>query len=409
MNTKIRSQHPRTWLITMLTALFLTACGGGGGDDSTAAGTTGGGTSSGDTAGGGTTPGDTTGGGTTPGDTTGGGTTPGGTTDGGNAGEQPPPAPVALAVSSTSPSQTTNVALNTAPSVVFNTRVNPATIVSLSPTAFTLRDVTNGNDVGGAVQLDESGTTATFTPRVNLIPNAEYAVTVTTAVTSADGTSLTENQTWNFTAAGPGVESMYPAANATGVGINTKIAAVFNTVVAPATSFTLREAGAGGAAVPGTVALNSDSTRVATFTPTANLQPNTAYTATIASAEAGSTSWTFTTGAQADSVVPTVTFIPANNAENVSVHSAIKVAFSEPIDPSTLTGENFFVSGVDAWLSGNIVFDAATNTATFIPSSPMSPNTPYHVIVKSDVMDLAGNRLNTGSNPEVRSDFRTAP
>jgi hypothetical protein len=382
MNTKIRSQHPRSWLIAALAALFLTACGGGGGDDGTTAGTGGGGT-------------------------TAGGTTGGDTTGGGNTGEQPPPAPVALAVASTSLTETTNVALNTAPRVTFNVRVNPASIVSLNPTAFILRDMTNGNDVGGAVELDDAGTTATFVPRVNLIPGASYALTVTTAVTSADGTSLAENQTWNFTAAAPGVESTYPRADATGVAINSKVAAVFNTVVDPATSFTLREAAAGGAAVPGTVAYNSDSTRIASFTPTANLQPNTAYTATITSAEAGVTSWTFTTGAQTDSVRPTATFSPADSAENVGVNSVIKVTFSEAIDPSTLDGGRFFVSSVDAWLSGNIVFDPATNTATFIPSEPMLPNTPYHVVVTSGVRDLAGNQLETGSNVELRSDFRT--
>ena len=183
------------------------------------------------------------------------------------------------------------------------------------------------------------------------------------------------------------------------------------TTIAPAeiTSFTVREAGVGGAAVLGTMAYSNNAARTAVFTPTANLQPNRAYTATITTTTAGQTSWTFTTGAQIDTVKPSVTFSPANNADNVGVNSAIKVTFSEAIDPSTITGSTFFVSGVDAWLSGNIVIDSATNTAWFFPNGAMQPGTPYHIVVKSDIRDFAGNALETGANLELRSDFRTAP
>ena len=74
------------------------------------------------------------------------------------------------------------------------------------------------------------------------------------------------------------------------------------TVIAPGT-FTVAVAGAGGAAVPGTVTY-VPATNTATFTPTANLLPSTQYTATInTSAQSASGNalasnyvWSFTTG-----------------------------------------------------------------------------------------------------------------
>lgn len=395
MNTKIGGKNRWKGLVVVLAAIALTACGGGGGGDSpTAPGSTAGGSNPPPAAG--TTPPPATG--TTPPPVT--ETTP------------PPAAATPLAIASSSPAAgATGVALNAAPSVVFSTRVDPATIVSLTPTAFTVMDVTNGNNVGGFVELNADGTAATFTPRVNLVPDAEYSVTVSTDVKSIDGTSLTENSTWTFTAASAAVQSTYPASNATAAPVNTRVAAVFNTALAPMAlpSFTLSEAAAGGAPVPGTVTYNNDATRTAVFTPTANLQPNTAYTATITTAATGQTSWTFTTGAQMDADKPTAAFSPANNAVNVSVNRAIKITFSEAIDPSTITGASFFVSDASQiHLSGHIVIDSANNTATFFPERAMAPGTPYHIVVTSGIKDFAGNALDTGANIELRSDFTTA-
>jgi hypothetical protein len=390
MNTKIHGQHSWTWLIAMLIALFLTACGGGGGEN--------GGTSRGEsTAGGG-----------------GGGSTPPPAT-----GTNPPPAATQLAISSTSPAAGgAGIALNTAPRVAFNVKVDPATIVSLEPTAFTMRDVTNGNNVGGSVQLDADGMTAIFTPRNNLVPNAQYAVTVSTAVKSSDGTSLAENHTWNFTAAAPAVESTYPASGATALAINSKIAVVFNTNIDPATlnidpvtrrstSFTLTT---GGTQVLGTVAYD-DTTRTAVFTPDNNLQPGASYTATVTNAVPEAATWTFTTATgeqQLDTVKPTVTFSPADNTENVGINSGIKVTFSEAINLSKINGGTFFVSDEShVHLSGNIVIDAENNTATFLPERAMAPNTPYHIVVSDAIEDLAGNKLDTGSNTERQSRFTT--
>lgn len=404
MNMKAHSHHPWTWLIVMLTALLLTACGGGGGgDDATTGGTNTGGSLTGGTTGGSTTGGDTTGNPPPPAVT-------------------PPPA-VALAISSTTPADsTTGVALNSMPSVTFNVKVDPATIVSL-PSAFTIREI--GNDahhLPGSVVMNADGMTAVFMATENLAANAQYIGTVSTEVRSEDGTSLAQEHTWTFSTTSPAVGFTYPSAATTAPAINTKIVAAFNTDIDPltidspaATSFTLRQAGPGGAAVAGVVTYDA-RTKAAVFAPTANLLPATAYTATITTdvrdmrgnALGSGATWTFTTGAQADTSKPSVlTVSPGSEVTGVRLDSEIKVTFSEAMDPSSITSQTFFVSDESyRHLSGRLVIDAENNVATFFPADSTA-NTRYHVVLTSEVKDLAGNTLDTGSNIEWRSYFET--
>jgi hypothetical protein len=359
MNTKIYGQHPWTWLIVMLTALLLTACGGGSGS--------------------------------------GGGT--------------PPPPPTPISISSTSPAdKTAGVALNTAIGVTFSAKVEPATIVSPA-SAFTVKEVLSGKNVEGSVIRDASGMTAVFTPAANLAANTQYLGTVTTAVKNTDGTALARDYTWTFTTTSPAVDSTSLASVAAAPAINTKVAATFNTdmnpatIVSPATSFTLKPSAPGGTAVAGTVSYDSPS-RTAIFAPAANLQPATTYIATLTTdakdtrgnALTSNTTWTFTTGSQSDTVVPTVfDFSPGHEVKGVELNSQIKVTFAKPMDPSTITlgsattSPTFLVSDANSnHLSGTLAIDTKNNVATFFPAD-LKPNTRYHIVVTNGAKDLAGN------------------
>jgi hypothetical protein len=395
MDMKFGGKNRGTLPTVLFTTLLLAACGGGGGGSD---GTIGGGTASANTA-----PATGT---TTPAtDTT---TTP--VTD-----TTTTPAATQLDISSFSPAVGDAVALNTVIRVAFNVKVDPATIVSLEPTAFTVWDSRNENFVEGSVQLDADGMTAIFTPRNNLLADTEYVVTVSTAIKSIDGTSLAADRTWNLRSAPAAVQSTYPAAGASELAINSKIAAVFNSSIAPSTITSFTVTPAGGAPVPGTVTYDSNAattteTRTAIFTPTSNLLPGTVYTATVTTAATGTTNWTFTTSTNQDTVKPTVTFSPADNAENVGINSGIRLTFSEPINLSKVSLSTIFVSNASHMhLSGSIVIDNANNAVTFFPSSAMDPDTPYHIVVNDGIEDLAGNKLDTGSNTEVQSHFRTGP
>jgi hypothetical protein len=105
----------------------------------------------------------------------------------------PTPTPTTPTITAKSPgSSATNVALNKVIYVIFSEAMDASTI---NTNTFYLKQGTT--TVTGTVAY--SGTTATFTPLVPLIPGMLYSATVTTAAKSAAGVSLTANTTWNFT------------------------------------------------------------------------------------------------------------------------------------------------------------------------------------------------------------------
>lgn len=224
--------------------------------------------------------------------------------DGG--GSPPPPAPAdttAPTVSSTNPgSAATGVAINRNLTATFSEAMNPATCTA---TTFTLMQ--GSTPVTGAVTC--VGRTATLDPTSNLVASTIYTATITTGVKDLAGNALAVNKTWNFTTGAtadttaPTVSSTDPANTATGVVVNSNIAATFNEAVDPATitaaNFTLTQ---GATPVSGTV---TSTNAVATLNPTSNLAASTLYTATLTTgikdlagnALAAPFTWSFTTGA----------------------------------------------------------------------------------------------------------------
>jgi Ice-binding-like/Bacterial Ig-like domain len=226
------------------------------------------------------------------------------------------PVPIAPTVISTIPANlATNVPLNQIISATFSEPMNPATI---SSTNFTLQP-TGGATVVGIVAYAAVGNTLTFAPAANLAPSTQYTATITTGVTDLSGTPLASSYIWTFTTGTapdttpPQLVSTSPANTATNVSLNAAVSGTFNEAMNPLTistsTFTLT--GPGSTSVVGTVSYNALDF-IATFTPNANLLPNTQYTATIASGAtdlAGNSlasggvpnPWIFTTGA---AVVP---------------------------------------------------------------------------------------------------------
>jgi hypothetical protein len=132
-------------------------------------------------------------------------------------------------VVSTDPANTaTGVPLNKKITATFNQVMDPTTINS---TTFTLYNGTS--PVAGTVTY--SGTTATFTPAVNLNPSTVYTATITTGAKNTAGNGLATNYVWTFTTTGSasvlpsfmGTAAMFGAfggnAGITNQGINTVI------------------------------------------------------------------------------------------------------------------------------------------------------------------------------------------
>jgi Ice-binding-like/Bacterial Ig-like domain len=313
-----------------------------------------------------------------------------------------------------------NVPLNQKIIATFSQAMNSATVIA--PGTFALA-VTGGAAVPGTVTYVAATNTATFTPTANLLPSTQYTATISTAAQSATGNVLASNFVWSFTtglttnATPPRVITTNPASAAGGVPANQRIAATFSEVMDPTTitapgTFTVAVAGAGGAAVSGTVTYSFST---AVFTPTANLPPSTEFTATITNAAedlsgnalvAGGVPnpWSFTTSAAPDTTPPTITLTnPASAAPNVLLNQTVNATFSEAMDPVTILAPGTFTLAVagpgGAAVAGNVTYDTVGQIATFTPTANLAATTQYTATITNAATDLAGNPLAAGVAP----------
>lgn len=267
----------------------------------------------------------------------------------------------------------------------------------------------SGTPISGVVGYDAAARLATLTlsSTSTLPPNVLCTATVGTAAKDTAGFALTSDYVWTFTTGvtsdltAPTVASTIHANGATGVPTNSRVGATFSEAVDPtsvnATSFVFKQ---GATVVPGTV---TSSGANVVFTPTTALAANTTYTATLGTgvvdlagnALASPYVWSWTTAATADTTAPTVSLVyPTDNATQVSTSSAPSATFSEAMDANSINATNFTVAGVP----GQVSFNAASQVATFTPSSKLAANTTYTATLKGGtggVQDIAGNALAT--------------
>lgn len=282
----------------------------------------------------------------------------------------------------------TAVVLNKVISATFSELMNPLTI---NATSFTLMQGTTV--VAGAVTY--TGSTASFTPVMNLLPGTVYTATITTGARNLAGTSLANNYVWTFTtgtAVAPAVISTDPVNNASGVALNKIVKATFNMAMDPltinATTFTLKK---GTAAVLGTVTYSGST---ASFTAAVPFTADTVYTATITTgaknlagtAMANNYVWTFNTGT---SVAPTVVSTdPISNAVNVPLSKVITAMFSMPMDPLTINFTTFSLSRSGTPVAGVVTYSGST--ASFTPAVNLLVNTAYTATITTGAKNAAG-------------------
>jgi len=323
-------------------------------------------------------------------------------------GREQAPASLPLVVSVTPANGAIAVPVSSVITATFNKAMNPT---SLNTSSFTLLGPT-GAVVTGTVTY--SGTTATFTAATLLAASSKYTATITTGAKDTNGNALAGNSVWSFTTGTiPTVISTNPVNAAISIPINRKITATFSEAMNPATVtaagvFSLMVT-TGGALVPGTATYVAANNTV-TFSPTANLLPNTQYTATISTAAQSATGnalaanyvFGFTTGATTDLTAPTVaSTVPASAAVSVPTNQTISATFSKPMDPSTITAAGTFtvnVAGVGgASVAGTVSYTGTT--ATFKPTANLTASTQFTAKITNAAKDLSGNALAAGAVP----------
>ena len=159
---------------------------------------------------------------------------------------------IAPTVISTDPiNGATLVPLNKLVTATFSVAMNPLTI---NGTTFIVK--LGAITVAGVVTY--SGTTATFTPTVNLLSGSVYTATITTGAENIAGTALAIDYIWSFTtvATPPTVILTDPLNTATNVALNKAIKATFSVPMDPLSitslTYTLK---LGATSVAGTVTL----------------------------------------------------------------------------------------------------------------------------------------------------------
>lgn len=96
--------------------------------------------------------------------------------------------------------------------------------------------------------------------------------------------------------------------------------------------------------------------------------------------------------APADTTAPTVMFTsPVKGATAAPVDQKVNVAFSEPVDPATITASTFTVKQGATTVPGKVTSSAAV--ATFAPAGDFEKGKVYTGTVTRGAKDLAGNPL----------------
>lgn len=210
----------------------------------------------------------------------------------------------------------TAVMLNKKITATFNKAMDPLTITA---STFTIKNGTTA--VLGTVGY--SGTTATFSPSVNLAPKTLYTGTITTGAKDMAGNAIANNYVWTFTTGDsldnvrPIVIATDPANGASAVILNKIITAKFSKMMDPSTiNSTTYQLKQGITTVPGNITYSGN---VATYNPSSNLLPSTLYNVKVTTGAMDLSGnslltdyiWTFTTGTIAGQ--PTIDLQSAGN------------------------------------------------------------------------------------------------
>ncbi|HUQ48067.1 MAG TPA: Ig-like domain-containing protein [Gemmatimonadaceae bacterium] len=253
-----------------------------------------------------------------------------------------------------------------------------------------------------------------FTPTTAFPSGAAISVSISTGIKDAAGNAMASSATFSFTARDevpPSVAST--TIPASGEVALSQIISVTMSEPIDATSLTATTVrlAAAGSPVAGSISYDAPS-RTVTFSPAGGLASATDYILVVGPGikdVAGNASTTafVKTFRTVDTSPPTVTSVtPANQSTAVSINTAVNVVFSKDMDASTITTSSMTLSlsSTGAIVAGSVAYDAASRTASYLPSSGLSFSTPYTITVSNTVR--GSNGVSLAQN--LQSTFTTA-
>jgi RHS repeat-associated protein len=88
-----------------------------------------------------------------------------------------------------------------------------------------------------------------------------------------------------------------------------------------------------------------------------------------------------------------MSFFPADGQENVPLETAVKVTFSEPLNPETVIPENLTLTGPEGPVQGTLTLSSGNTQVAFRSTEGLKANTAYTFTASQGIQDLAGYAL----------------
>jgi len=300
------------------------------------------------------------------------------------------------------PSNSSGVPRNVRIELEFSEPLNPTSVSDSSAI------VRNGSSVQvpASVTLVRGGRVIRITPATVLDANASYSYQLLAGIVDLQGTPVPSFISGSFTTAAasdtipPMVAGISPPAGAANVGVNTTIYLAMSESVNPLSvnEQTVAVSDSSGALLASSIVF-SDSDRSITFSPHRALRSGETVQIAVNGIEdvAGNLvtpqTTTFATRLGADVTPPTVTAVsPYNGQLDAPVNVVPAITFSEPIDPTSITGgvvlRDNQTGGV---VQTSVSLGVDNRTVSIQPGTALQPNLPYGVNISAGLRDLSGN------------------
>ena len=314
------------------------------------------------------------------------------------------------------------VPINSNFTAVFSQPMNRTTLNTSTVLMWLVSNPGGWVSVPGTVNVDATGRLMTFTPNALLAVNAEYYMLLTGGIQDASGNPFSQygyvgfSTVFTASTTAPVVTAANPPANTTVAGTNVPIQIEFSAPMNQSTQSGLIVS-SGGTPIAGTLSWDSNpysplccwywgQGSLLTFTPTTPLLPGTTYTVSYGAPLADTAgnaltpgSFTFTTGAGADTSYNYTGLDFVNGVTNVGTNFVPKVTFTKPVNPLDINSGTLLLYNADSgkYIQGTVALAPDGQSATFTPANPLLPDTYYYIHMAWGYYDMDGNYL-SGNN-----------
>lgn len=266
-----------------------------------------------------------------------------------------------------------------------STVVSPVASFSASPTtgtaplAVTFTDTSTNTPTSWAWNFGDTTTSTLRNPTHSYLNPGTYTVSLTASNTAGGNTST---RTDLIVVNTPTLPDTTITSSPTALTNSSTATFAFTSSLAPATFSCTLDA---GAATPCTTPLTVSGL-------VAGSHQFSVRASTAAGADPTPATWTWSI----DLTAPTVSSTdPASGAVGVALGASPTAQFSEPLDPTSITGSTFSLqrSSDGAPVPATVTYDAALRRATLDPNSNLAAGTSYTAALTTAIHDTAGNAL----------------